>query len=406
LRLVLHLCFGASLIGLVVFPQSLTVSLMVPLLLSAVMASYSLRLSNHLVLGWFLGVALAYDGLNDCHGAFFVATMQVLVPIVYFLAFFHKLNREYLSPETSCGYGLARLYSEDRKLPAWLRPGISVFAIYGVLVIEGALPLLLSCPQTQTIGVSLAIVMQVQFGFLCHPHFAFLMLACLCSFLSSSLVPDVLLIGAFAGGLLGVRLGVVSIFRHPRAAVVLQACLGAAGGVIFLGIVTGNFGVAHASLIPDAEVVPLALLAFLFGVNGLSPYLGVKSEFSFAMFSNLKPLSWSHLIVRRPIRSMGGEYVVLHSVSGLPDDCLDWTIAFLVLTFEQSDEQVFFSYFFFEAMKTLSRVAGRPIAAVFTWRGQRLATSDIAAFGRTARYAKFMAFPFRLPRDHSLPHCA
>jgi hypothetical protein len=71
-----------------------------------------------------------------------------------------------------------------------------------------------------------------------------------------------------------------------------------------------SFSVAHWSLL---------LLPILVFVNGTSPYLGLKTEFSFAMFSNLRDRPWRHVLVPdrlRPFRMR--RYLRLAGVRGLP----------------------------------------------------------------------------------------
>ena len=75
------------------------------LALSLLIASYSLRLSNHLVAAWFMGLLLCLDLLFQTPARrglaptpFFLSGVQIVVGLTYALAFLHKLNPEYLSP--------------------------------------------------------------------------------------------------------------------------------------------------------------------------------------------------------------------------------------------------------------------------------------------------------------------
>ena len=68
----------------------------------------------------------------------------------------------------------------------------------------------------------------------------------------------------------------------------------------------------------SARCFSILTLAYL--VNGLGPYLGLKTNFSFAMFSNLRPIPWGHLLWRASWRPLQfARYVRIETIHGLPE---------------------------------------------------------------------------------------
>ncbi len=122
--------------------------------------------SNHTlftaILALTLLVALAASldwrtGRVDRSRAFetFAPAARVQVLGLYFWAFFHKLNTDWLDPATSCGATLYAIWSDGSGvLPTG--SAVTAGAIYLPLLIEGAIPLLLVARRTRWVGLLLA----------------------------------------------------------------------------------------------------------------------------------------------------------------------------------------------------------------------------------------------------------
>lgn len=405
------------------------------LALSLLIASYSLRLSNHLVAAWFMGLLLCLDllfqaperrGLSPT--PFFLSGVQIVVGLTYALAFLHKLNPEYLAPPLSCGSYLGREYLEHRvniRHPGLLRLQ-GFLSIYAILALEGLIPLLFLFPATRPLGIFLAVLLHLPLGLLVHVHFAAVMYAGLSAFVAPDDWPR-LLASAFAlsrtkmvlclllGLYIGHRFGGYAYKRRLPA-----YCHQLFFGVYFLAALAVSLALLHGGPLrtPLAWGGPTqrALLLFLtlaYLLNGLGPYLGLKTNFSFAMFSNLRPDPWSHLLWRARWRPLGGgHYVRVELIEGLPDIAGgEWGEA-LTPALErlgQPDRWQYTDYFFHEGLRLLCRTA-RPtpvIRVVYTQDGRRHEVQDYAreASEHPPHPLRLGLFPYTLPLDPAVRHC-
>jgi hypothetical protein len=433
-RCAAHAVVVASCVALFVRPGEplLAISLLVSL--SLVIASYSLRLSNHLVIAWTLSLLLVLDPLfragADRPSAFLVLGTQIVVVLSYTLACFHKLNSEFLTAERSCAAGLGRLYLEDREIGGErLKRCFSAFAIYETLALEAAIPILLLGPQTRAVGICAAVLFQFQLGLLCHVHFSALMYAGLAAFVPSSswheLADSIGRLGWFGmlalaavGAALGWRFGISSICRHPRAGRALQILFGIYSAAAFLAAVLlvrdGVPAESPFTRLGAGEAALLAVVAALFLLNGIAPYLGLKTEFSMAMFSNLRVDPWRHLIVPahwRPFQL--ASYVRVERIEGLPEPGGHdggWIVELVLAWLRLRTQVQFSSYFFHEGLARVCGSVSPParVSAVYVERGRRHEVADYARsrIGRRREYVRATLFPFQLPLDPSVPHCA
>ena len=404
------------------------------LALSVLIASYSLRLSNHLVAAWFMGLLLCLDLLfqtPDRRGLaptpFFLSGVQIVVGLTYALAFLHKLNPEYLSPSMSCGSYLGCEYLEHRvniRHPALLK--IQGFlSIYAILALEGIIPPLLLFPATRPLGILLAVLLHLPLGLLVHVHFAAVMYAGLSAFIAPGDWPHVLA-SAFALSriklilylLLGLYLG------HRFGSYGYKRRLLAYGhqlffGVYFLAVLAVSLTLLHSGPLRTTfawgEAAPRVLLILLTGaylLNGLGPYLGLKTNFSFAMFSNLRPDPWRHLLWRAHWRPLRAPYVRIELIEGLPDIAGgNWgeVLKPVLERFGQPRRWQYSPYFFHEGLRLLCRTA-KPtpvIRIVYTEGGRRHEVQDYAreAAAHPPRYRRLGLFPYTLPLDPAVRHC-
>lgn len=435
-RTALHVSLMGACAALIFLPQLWPLYPLLFLLLALVVASTTFRLSNHLIVALMLALLLCLDlffqpNLRAGYAptALLYAGFQATAVVVYLLAFFHKLNADYVSKERSSGAQSARMFLRDRGIHnerfADFYCGV---AIHGTLVVEALLPVLLLFPPTRALGLVLAVGFHAQMGFLIHLHFSCVMYAALAAFvppevwaaLPSQMTPAhwgalaaLLALGAFGGW----RLGVISSLKLKRPARGLQmffgAYTGAALGVAALLLSRGrvpNFAWGELGL---AAWAALGAALALFLLNGLGPYLGLKTEFSIAMFSNLRHDPWTHLVVPARWRPFDlSSYVRVERIEGLPPakGHPGGVAARAFLKSLMSYRMLLFSsYYFHEGLGLVCRTTTPTpvIKAVYVERGVRHETDDYARDflkgPRRPRYIRALLFPFAMPADPSVP---
>ena len=243
--------------------------------------------------------------------------------ILYFFAVFHKLNADFLDPQTSCAvhFYAAQLQS----LPFALAGAIP---IYLTLAAEAAIPLLLCWAPTRNAGILLGLLFHAVVGF--NPisefyNFSSMIFALLFLFASPRLdagwptrrffesarwegMPfsgkSSLAVGA---AVMGVGLLVVlnDLIATPTELVLPLWGLYSAG-LILLFVLLPKERLRRG---PHSRsgLGPCCLVPLLTGLNGCSPYLGLKTETAFAMYSNLRTEGGqsNHLLVPAGVQLFG-----------------------------------------------------------------------------------------------------
>jgi hypothetical protein len=246
----------------------------------------------------------------------FAPVVRIELLIVYFFVVFHKLNSGFFNPEHSCGsFMYLRLAHEYPVLPTgdWFRP----WAIYLTMLAETAIPVMLVVRRWRLAGVLVAFAFH--FALAMDPgdvvfNFSAILVAFFFLFLPDDFAAPLAatlnelrhrvhgVLRVSPGVLKGVLLAVVApllavlIFRDAIATgLTFEASRIAwvvyAGAVLSIFVVTlRRHGVAFPSArelltvrTPGLLIIPVLLFA-----NGVLPYLGLKTETSFAMYSNLR----------------------------------------------------------------------------------------------------------------------
>lgn len=436
----LHMIFIGVCAWLMFAPQTWWLYPALLVFLSLVIASYSLRVSNHLVLSWFMVLTLcAATLLQEPHergslaSDFLLLCVQGLCILTYFFSFLHKLNSDYVSVRHSCATQLGEFYCWDRKIE---RKGVvravCLVSIYGTLAVEGLLPVCLLVPQLLPLGLLLALTFHFTLGLLGIINFSTVMYAGLLTFLTEPALARV------AGEVAALGWPTVALCSAPfllavwvltprRAnrhcpyvkrwpAWILQSVFGLVSALLLLGcffvLRMGPVESASWASLDVNERLLLVLILLAFSLNGLSPYLGLKTEFSFAMFSNLRSEPWRHLLFPASWRPFDlSSYVQIERLDGLPDgsQVKDSSAARMVLfLFSQTDSHRFSSYFFRESIRLIRRAAKMPlrIRAVFTERGQRFEIDDFDGSFNNGWLTRLRLnlFPFIMPLDPDAPH--
>jgi hypothetical protein len=438
--MMLHVIFIGVCLWLMLMPQAWWLYPILLVILSLVIASYSLRVSNHLILSWFMVLTLCVATfLQEPHergirpSDFLLVGVQGLCILTYFFSFLHKLNSDYISIRHSCGTQLGDFYCWDRKIEhAGVRRAVYLLSIYGTLIVEGLMPVCLLVPQLLPVGLLLGLTFHFTLGLLGIINFSTVMYAGLLTFLPEPTlvrVADAVAALGWPTIALCSTLSLLAVWfltpryanRHcpyvsRRPAWVLQSVFGVISAMLLMGSFC-LFGLESVeriswSSLGRAEQLLLVFFLLAFSVNGLSPYLGLKTEFSFAMFSNLRYEPWRHLLYPSSWRPFNlSSYVEIERLEGLPDDKqLKETSATKMVLFllSQAEAYRFSSYFFRESVRLICRAAKTPprIHVVFKERGKRFEIDDFDGRCDNGWLSRLRVnlFPFMMPVDPDAPH--
>lgn len=434
----LHLSFMAVCLGLLLSPETWQLYPILLVILSLVIASYSLRVSNHLILSWFMVLTLcvatflqapAERGLRASN--FLLLGIQGLCILTYAFSFLHKLNSDYISTTHSCATQLGDFYCWDRKIEhERVVKAVRLVSIYGTLLVEGLMPICLLVPPLLPIGLLLGLLFHFTLGVLGIINFSAVMYAGLLTFVPPAMLMQV------AGEIAALGWPIIAFvlllcvlivwFLTPQhanrhcpyvkrwPATVLQCMFGIVSGLMLMGAfflfklepvsTVGWSSLGH----PEQLLLVLFLLAF--SVNGLSPYLGLKTEFSFAMFSNLRHEPWKHFVYPASWRPFDlCSYVKIERLEGLPAIKKETSATKMVLfLLSEAGSYRFSSYFFRESIRLIRRAAETPtkIHVVFTERGKQFEIDDFDGNFDNGWLTRLRVslFPFMMPLDPHAPH--
>ena len=227
--------------------------------------------------------------------------LRVQAVLLYAAAGLAKLNTGFLDAATSCAGPLAAQLSPFAS--SALGPLITA-----TVAIELALAVLLAVPRTRTAGVVLGAGFHAVLALAGNVPFAAYALALYVAFLSVGRVLILIRVLALAVG----ALSLAALLAGPDLLRPGLEVLFAAGLLAFaLGSARRGRGAPPA---PAAgrirDLRPgFAVLAALLVLNAAGPYLGLKTEASFAMFSNLQtePGHWNHVLVPEAVRVFGAQ---------------------------------------------------------------------------------------------------
>lgn len=295
-------------------------------------------LGNHWLLAGMLAAAVVLGSLDRRPASPVVAAQAVLL-VFYGFAAFAKLNVDFFDPVTSCATFYA---AESAASMGWdvARPtgAAGLALVIGPALVELLVPVLLLVRRTRLAGVGLAVAFHAVLA-IDHRHqfydFTTLLVAVFVTFLpgdvaaavvraAGSRVRRAVIQGVGVG--LGLAAGIIAGGDyHPdtgfelgyaawvlAALVVVPAVLRACWRRRSAGVEVGERGRLPRFAVP---VVALAVL------NGLSPYLELKTAASWNMYANLRTADGSsnHLLVRAtlPIGDAQEDLVEVVEADGL-----------------------------------------------------------------------------------------
>lgn len=291
-------------------------------LAAAVLLSAALEapmLSNH----WLLAaaVSLAYIAAAG-RGELFAPAARWTLVVFYAFAAFAKLNTGFLDPTTSCAVFYTNQALTAARLPALPPAGAAAAAVIVATVLaEVAVPVLLAMPLTRHAGVLLGVAFHGLVSLDVAQHFydfTAVLLALFVLFLAED-------VGAAAARMIASvperwrGLGSAGVAAFGLAVTVANVTPLGPGGtwvlkwgsfaawVPYLAVMTWLTIHARAVVRPSWRLTPgTAIVVGLVIVNGLTPYLELKTAYGFNMYANLVTTNGrsNHLLVGRtlPVR--------------------------------------------------------------------------------------------------------
>jgi hypothetical protein len=261
--------------------------------------------------------------------------VRVAVLMTWGLAFFAKLNTGFLDTAQSCAIWILEQIPAVA-VPGWATSGV----VAGTLIVEALVPLLLLVPHTRVLGVAAAWGFHVVAAIGGHTAFSAIALSLYLFFLHPEHVRASV---AWVAGRLPRRATLASWWSHPATAVTLLALW--VGGITLIQHAPAPWDARGRRFVPTVVYLPLAasyaaalvagfrrsrstvaagagdgqglglrlrgavpvLIVLTLALNAANPYLGLKTGWSLAMYSNLRtePGQWNHLVVPEEARVFG-----------------------------------------------------------------------------------------------------
>lgn len=276
--------------------------------LSAYVLTTTFRLSNHIFIAYLisiLGIFDVYssDGKTTIYSQF---TAFSLIISVYIFSLIHKLNREFLSSESSSALVMCdRFFIEFRNNAA--RSLVPLFILASYVTI----PIFLIHDDLFSLGMATGLVLHVLYGMSGNPHFSFLMALLYFQFQDFAQLQLEILAPAVLAAALSIwkfqSAKTPWVFQYKKIGTMLIFILNTFIFTLILSLVFAPVSYSpdfHQLL--DSQILALCAVGAIMTLNCLSPYLFGKSEFCLSMFSNLRIDQNNHLFLKN--RKIAGEY--------------------------------------------------------------------------------------------------
>jgi hypothetical protein len=319
---------GAAAVAVLARPSSVRRLLVLATLQVYVVGLELPGVANHWLLAAFVNLTILHAWVTlVVRGRSFVVTpgrlLRTFAPLariellaLYFFAVLHKLNSDYFDIDTGCG-AVLYLYQADRFTFLPESAGFQTASTYLTIGLEAAIPILLCTRRGRNLGIFLGLLFHTFLAF--NPlsgfyNFSAMLFAMFFLFTSEDLASRSLeLLGtlrsrarriewgrarrfSWRAALVGggsVALGLTLLTLWRRAAyddfLLPWAVYGFGLITLFVILVGRRVGNAHrGQRLFELKYAQLLAVPVLVVVNGLNPYLGLKTETSFGMFSNLR----------------------------------------------------------------------------------------------------------------------
>jgi hypothetical protein len=291
------------------------------------------------VIAYAAWTAAARGGLPDA-GALFeriAPFLRVSVLVVYAAAAVAKMNSGFFDADISCAAAMASTV-------AWFDPSLLDGAwligpaMWGTVLLEVLLPVLLAVPRTRVAGLVVGTGFHLVLALAGNVPFSSLMLALYVAFLPTGALARagrvfavrprapgwaapaafVAMVGSWLAGALAASAEpslVAALIDHGTRLVVVAVVLGAAWAAVAVWR-SGGAPTAHAPRSLRLGHPVFAAGIALLVANSLTPYLGLKTESSFTMFSNLQTEDgyWNHAFIPEAVRVFRYQDQLVHVV--------------------------------------------------------------------------------------------
>lgn len=273
---------------------------------------------NFVVLGYWISFVYAmFRGLkwSDIFTNFTTAGQASLL-VMYFFGVFHKINTDFLNPETSCAVTLWR--EMPWPLNAIDNPIMHYLAIYGTFAVEGIMLLMLFNRRLRHIAVVCGILFHLMLGlsnFAMYISFSTLAIALHCLFLneeSAKNIQESTFMRAvknrvknpayFALAItLVLLMAMAAWFREYTTVTLLMLPI-----LLPFCYAIIRYGASDKPLLRRQNKKPSNAIGILLGaaffVNCFMPYLGLKTAQTVGMFANIRLEAGvsNHLIMKDP----------------------------------------------------------------------------------------------------------
>ncbi len=312
------------------------------------------QVPNHSVLIFALDLALILSFLrlavpgrlgSDAWLDAVAPAARAMLLIVYFFAFFHKLNSDFFDVQVSCASFVYKVTLAELKMGGFPEPegAFGAFLIISVLAAELAIPILLLIRPTRYLGIGLGIVFHSLLG-VTHYNFSLAVYACYVFFLPKAFFTQILpgwtaqhpamtklgrrfipltLLSCFYLFFLRNTVSGPGIWQSPLSEMAPQVWMLLSVALLFL--YGYFFYLGKADLLSWADETSFSrgwsvlwLFPLLIFFNGLSPYLGWKTGNSYNMFSNLVTEGGrsNHFFIRKGMFQVWGHQDDLALVTG------------------------------------------------------------------------------------------
>lgn len=275
---------------------------------------------NHWLLAGIVSLALLVASFASDPWAWFAPTARVLVLGFYSFAAFAKLNEGFFDTVASCGVFYTNQSLDGVRLPELPSGGaLAMVVLVGVAAIELCVPLLLLVRQTRFLGVMLAATFHFLISLDVNQHFydfSSVLFALFALFLTDAAIKRLaevqlsMLMQTLTLAAVGCLLYLTTSSNNPdilKAVTFLAIGPWVVYGLIILKRIwreryEGNTVGAIRVVSPVAAIL-LALVI----LNGLTPYLEIKTSTSWNMYANLVTGDGesNHLIVPRTWAPLG-----------------------------------------------------------------------------------------------------